>query len=77
MRVAAAKLAASCVQPCSMQTSGTAVCGSHAGGWMHQCAPGLAGDRERPLVPRAGSRDRQAGSSPGAPARSITARLDA
>jgi hypothetical protein len=73
MRVAAAKLAASCVHPCSMQTSGTATPGSSfAGAW-------TSVRRVRPatieVVSFSGS---GSGSGEGrSPARSITAWLDA
>ena len=67
IRVAAAKLAASCVQPWSMQTSGTAIPGSRfAGAW-------TSVRRVRPATIDVVSASGEGRS----PARSITARFDA
>jgi hypothetical protein len=78
--VAAAKLAGSWVQPCSMQTSGTGVCGSMPTG---ECTtarlvcPATIEVRSSRAPGRSGART-EGGRALGAPrARSIAARLDA
>jgi hypothetical protein len=80
MSVAAAKLAASWVQPWSMHTRGTAVCGSApAGTWTRArlVRPATVNVRSLPTADPSATA-MPAGRSPVAiPARSITARLEA